>query len=382
MNSSMMPFFDYRPQLAKVRTEVDEAIARVLDSGRVMLGPEVQSFEQEFAEYTGARAAVGTGSGTDSLVLALLACGIGHGDQVIVPNNVCPPTPSAVRAVGAEPVFCDVEEHSGVVSLQTIEEVLGPRTRAVIPVHLYGQLAPVDAIGPALRVRGIMLIEDCAQALGSRLRGRHVGTFGEVGCFSFYPTKNLGAFGDAGACLVMDSDIADKLRMIRQYGFNSERSSVLEGRNCRLDELHAAILRVLLRQLDNNLGVRQSIARKYLKEIDSEYFCVSLSSWDESRSYHLFVGRVERRSEFLAHMHSHGVPCAVHYANPLDEMPAFAPWRGSEVLLPVSRRLCASVVSLPLYPGLSDEHSERVIEAVNCFVGNTQRAPVVKQSCG
>ena len=377
MDQFTMPFFDYRPQLAKVRTEVDEAIARVLDSGRVMLGPEVRGFEEEFARFTNSAHAIGTGSGTDALILALLAYGIGAGDQVIVPNNVCPPTPSAIRAVGAEPVFCDVEEGTAVVSLRSIAEVLTPRTRAVIPVHLYGKAAPVDEIAPFVRARGIVLIEDCAQALGTRLHGRHVGTFGEVGCFSFYPTKNLGAFGDAGACITMDAQVADRLRSMRQYGFDEKRCSVVEGRNFRLDELHAAMLRVLLTRVEENLMERQSITQAYLQGIESEGFCTSLSAWEETRSYHLFVGRTKKRAEFLVHMRAEGVPCAVHYATPLDEMPAFERWRNTTQDAAVTRALCQSVVSLPLYPGMSHAHVAKVIEAANSFSRRQKRnAPV------
>lgn len=361
----MIPFFDYRPALGRIRPEIDEAIRGVLDSGQLILGPEVEAFESEFAGRTGRAHAVGVNSGTDALILALRALGVGGGDEVLTVANAGAPTVAAIRAVGGEPRFVDIDEESLLIDVARIESAIGPRTRCLLPVHLYGRPVPMEPLIELAEARDLHLVEDCAQALGAEWNGRPAGSFGSIACFSFYPTKNLGALGDGGACVTDDPDLAERLRMERTYGFRGDRESHIEGLNSRLDELQAALLRVKLRHLDAALDERRSLASRYLAGLSGSSLRLPRDPDADGRhAYHLFVVRGADRPSVLRELRRGNVGYGLHYDTPAHRMEAYRTLGGLSAPLPRTERACEEVVSLPLYPGLDPAAVDRVIEVL------------------
>jgi len=356
----MRPYFDYRPELRRLRAELDAAWARVLDSGQLVLGPEVEAFERELAGWLGAAHAVGTNSGTDALILALRALGIGPGDEVLTVANAGVPPVAAVRAVGAVPRFVDVDPRGLLLDPARLEAAWTPRVRCVLPVHLYGAPAPLEAILAFARARGLRVVEDCAQAHGTTYRGRAVGTFGDVGCFSFYPTKNLGAYGDGGACVTGDDGLAQALRMLRMYGFRGDRHAHVEGVNSRLDELQAALLRVKLRHLDAAVRERRALAARYRRALGESPYAPAEGPAEGEAAPHLFVVRARDRARAQAALARAEIGCAVHYPEPVHCMEAYRFLGVARGALPVTERACDEVLSLPLYVGLAEEEVDRV----------------------
>jgi aminotransferase EvaB len=360
----MIPFFDYRPLQARLRPELDEAIARVLDSGQLILGDEVRGFETEFAAYVGCAHGVGVNSGTDALLLSLRALGIGSGDEVITVANAGVPPVAAIRAVGASPTFVDVRRDSLLLDPELLEGARTDRTRAVIAVHLYGN--PVD-LHPTLDFterHGLALIEDCAQAHGAVYHGRHVGGFGRVGCFSFYPTKNLGAYGDGGLCVTDDPVLAEAIRRQRMYGFAAEAHARVEGLNSRLDELQAALLRVKLRHLPAIVAERRALAKRYREALDGSGFAHPLGGVDVEHAYHLFVVRNSPRERWVRSLGEADIGHGVHYPEPVHTMEAYRFLGYAKGSLPESESACANVLSLPLFPGLDPSAVDRVADAL------------------
>jgi dTDP-4-amino-4,6-dideoxygalactose transaminase len=350
----MIPFFDYRPELGAIAGEIDAAVSRVLSSGRLILGPEVEAFEREFSTWVGARHAVGVACGTDAIALALRALGIGAGDEVLTVANAGAPPVAGIRAAGGVPRFVDVDAESLLIDPGLLEQARTQRTRCVLPVHLYGRAVPMEPILEFAARHGLAVVEDCAQAHGARPAGRHVGTRGAIGCFSFYPTKNLGALGDAGACVTDDPALAARLRRLRMYGFDGDRTSHIEGVNSRLDELQAAVLRVKLRHLDALVSRRRSLARAYGDALrDSAIRCPDAPAPD-AHAWHLFVVRPENRDAAIAALDRRSIGFGIHYPCPVHRMEAyeFLGYRTGD--LPVTEGACDSVLSLPLYPGLDD----------------------------
>ena len=356
----MIPFFDYRPELAPMRAEIDAALARVLASGRLILGPEVEAFEHELAGWIGARHAVGVANGTDAITLALRALGIGTGDEVVTVANAGAPPVAAIRSAGATPRFVDVDGTSLLLDPALLERALSPRTRCILPVHLYGRAVPIDPILSFASRHGLAVVEDCAQAHGARPGGRHVGTRGAIGCFSFYPTKNLGALGDGGACVTDDPALAARLRRLRMYGFDGDRTSHIEGVNSRLDELQAAVLRVKLRCLDERLAERRALARSYVDALAGLPIHVHEAPESVAHAWHLFVVRPGDRTRAITALDGASIGHAIHYPCPAHRMEAYKFLGVRAEDLPVTEAACASVLSLPLYPGLD----ERAIPAV------------------
>jgi dTDP-4-amino-4,6-dideoxygalactose transaminase len=360
-------YFDYRPEYRALKDEIDDAIARVLESGRLILGPEVEGLEREFADYAGVTEAIGLNSGTDALILALRAQGIGRGDEVLTVANAGVPPVAAIRAVGATPTFVDVLPGTLLMDASKIEGALTPRTRCIIPVHLYGQPAEILAVLEAARRNDLRVVEDCAQAHGARYRGRHVGSFGDVGCFSFYPTKNLGALGDGGLCVTSDAALAAELRRQRMYGFDGDRHAHSEGLNSRLDEVQAAVLRVKLRHLEANLEGRRALAQRYRDGLPASACAPLELAADVRHAYHLFVVRAPRRERLLEHLRARGIGFGLHYPEPVHRMQAYAFLGVGPDALPVTERSAEEVLSLPLYPGLAEGAVDRVIEALGDF---------------
>jgi dTDP-4-amino-4,6-dideoxygalactose transaminase len=365
----MIKAFDYLRGYEPIRDEVETAIRRVLSSGQLILGPEGEAFEQEFAAYVGTRSAVGVGSGTDAIVIALRALGIGPGDEVITVAHTAAATVGAVREVGAAARLVDIDHRSMLIDPGQIEGSLGPRTRAILPVHLYGRPADIHAIQTIARRHGLPIIEDCAQAHGARIAGRHVGTFGAIGCFSFYPTKNLGAFGDGGLCVTDDPQLAARMRSLRFHGFDARRLAQVEGINSRLDEIQAAILRVKLQRLDAWLCSRRRIAQQYLGLLADADLVLPETDPGTEHAWHLFVLRTSRRDHLIDVLRQSGIGYGIHYPVPVHQMPAYASLSYGPGALPVTERAAREVLSLPLYPELSPEEVETVGQAVRRALG-------------
>jgi len=360
----MIPFFDYRPQYRRLRREIDEAVRGVIESGHLILGPEGEAFEEEFASFVGCASAVGVNSGTDALALAMRALDIGPGDEVLTVANAGVPPVAAIRAVGALPRFLDVSPHDLLVDVETLERARTDRTRCIIPVHLYGHPAPMTPILEFAARHDLPVVEDCAQAHGALIAGRHVGTFGKFGCFSFYPTKNLGAFGDAGAVVGDDPVLMDRVRMLRMYGFDEDRSSRHEGINSRLDEIQAAVLRVKLSHLAEDLASRRDLAEIYTQGLRGTNLLLPSPERDLSHAYHLFVLRVRDRGRLIRALEGQEIGYGLHYPEPVHLMPAYAFLGYGEGQLPETEEACRQVLSLPLYVGLSREEIADVVQAV------------------
>ena len=357
-----IPVFDLKAQYEALKPELDAAVARVLVSGWFVQGQEHAAFEQEFAQYSEATHGVGVASGTDAIRIALQALGVERGDEVITVANAGMPPVVAVREAGATPVFVDVEPGSRNLDPATLDGAITPKTRAVLAVHLFGHPVDVDGILDVVRPRGIKLVEDCAQAHGARYKGRRVGSLGDAAAFSFYPTKNLGAYGDGGFIATNDADVADRARLLRGYGWRQRYLSESHGINSRLDELQAAILRVKLRHLDAANEERRRRARAYDEALRSVATPVQ-QPWAES-VYHLYVVESERRDELKAALNDAGIATDVHYPLPSHLQPAASDLGYAAGTLPQTERLAGQVLSLPMYPELPLEHVERVAEQV------------------
>jgi dTDP-3-amino-3,4,6-trideoxy-alpha-D-glucose transaminase len=350
-----VPFLDVSREVGELRAELDAAVAAVFDGGRFVLGQHVTRFEREFAAFCGAADAVGVGSGTDALTIALRAVGVPPGAEVVVPANTCVPTVAAVEAAGAVPVLADVDPRTWTLSVDAARAAVTERTAAIVPVHLYGLCADVDA----LQELGLPVVEDAAQAHGAELRGRRAGTLGAAAAFSFYPTKNLGAVGDAGAVVTSDPDVAATARALRTYGERERYESVVSGWNSRLDELQAALLLAKLPRLERWNDRRRQIAQRY-DELELEHQHVP----DGFRhAYHLYVVRSRDREATRRRLAAAGVDTLVHYPRAVHQHPAYAHLAHGG--LSVSERLAAEVLSLPLNPWLRDDEVAAVAAALS-----------------
>lgn len=357
-----VPFLDLRAAYLELRAGIDAAVARVLDSGHYVGGPEVERFEAEYAAYCEARECVGVGNGLDALRLVLAALEIGPGDEVLVPSNTFIATWLAVAQVGAVPVPVEPDPATCNIDPARIEAAITPRTRAIVPVHLYGQPADLDPILAIARRRGLRVVEDAAQAQGARYRGRRIGAHGDAVCWSFYPGKNLGALGDAGAITTDDAALAQRLRMLRNYGSRTKYVHEAAGVNSRLDPIQAAVLGVKLARLDDWNARRRAVAARYLDGLHGTGLVLpTVPDWAEP-VWHLFVVRHAERDALQRGLSAVGVGTLIHYPTPPHHQGAFAPMRAVE--LPISERIHREVLSLPIGPQLSAAQAGRVVEAV------------------
>lgn len=358
-----VPFVDLGAEHDRIRDELDDAVRTVLDSGQFVLGPELAAFEQEFAAYCGVAHCVGVGSGTDALILALRACDVGPGDEVITPSFTFMAGPLAIAAVGAVPVFVDVEEDTGTLDVNLVEEAVTARTRAIVPVHLYGRCADLSRLAALATERDLLLIEDAAQAHGARSSGRAVGAVGHLGCFSFYPSKNLGAWGDGGAVVTNDPNLAQRLRLLRNYGQTQKYRHEVLGTNSRLDELQAAILRKKLPHLEAWNKARRSAAKGYAALLDPR---IPLPFPDDEAEhvFHLYVVRAGRRDALRRFLAERGVQTGIHYPVPVHRQPAFLDVPQVAGELPVTDQLAREVLSLPMFPAITTEQLRYVADCV------------------
>ena len=346
------------------KEKIDEAVARVLDSGWYILGSEVKGFEHEFAAYVGASHAVGVASGTDALCLALRACGVGAGDSVLTVSHTAVATVAAICLCGAEPVFVDIDPATFTMDPERLREAIlrfhGGGLKAVVPVHLYGLPADIPAIREIADRHGIRVIEDCAQSHGASLGGKKTGTFGDIAAFSFYPTKNLGALGDGGIVVTDDAELADRVRLLREYGWRERYISAIPGTNSRLDELQAAVLRVKLPHLDEDNESRRRLAGLYDALLGGAELTLPRGRPGADHVYHQYVIRLRERDKLKAHLREKGIGTLIHYPVPVHLQPAYAVTTGSKPLLSRTEEIAGEILSLPMYPELGEENVRRV----------------------
>lgn len=363
----MIPFLDLKAAYLELKTEIDAAITRVLESGWYILGSEVQAFEEEYASYCGAKHAIAVANGLDALHLSLRALGVGDGDEVIVPSNTFIATWFAVSQCGAIPIPVEPELDTYNIDPGRIESAISTRTKVILPVHLYGQPANLSSIIPIAKANGLAVLEDAAQAHGAEHFGRKIGADGDLVSWSFYPGKNLGAFGDAGAVTTNDDDLAEKLRTLRNYGSKSKYVNDIKGYNSRLDPIQAAALRVKLTYLDEWNNRRKMIAAEYLSGLSgSSYILPGVPEWSNP-AWHLFVIRHPRRDELINAMERIGISCLVHYPIPPHRQKAFADHAPLDGSLPIASALADSMLSLPIGPHLPIEDAKKVVDVLLDF---------------
>jgi dTDP-4-amino-4,6-dideoxygalactose transaminase len=362
-----IPFIDLPGQYETLRAEVLSAVEGVMRGSRFILGEEVEQFESRFADYCGAGHCVGVANGTDALHLALRALEIGPGDEVITAANTFIATAIAIKSVGATPVFVDASPDDYNLDVRRLEEAITARTKAILPVHLYGQPADMGAVLEIASAHGLKVLEDACQAHGALYQERRAGSLGHAACFSFYPGKNLGAYGDGGAVVTSDFELAERLRLLRNYGQKRKNEFALLGFNSRLDTLQAAVLLVKLKYLDRWNGIRRTMAAAYCEELAGAELVLPREMPGRRHVYHLFVVQHHQRDELLSHLNHRGIQCGIHYPAPLPHTP---PFRGARCVpegVPVSAAVTQRILSLPMCPQLTRNQVARVAEAIRSW---------------
>jgi dTDP-4-amino-4,6-dideoxygalactose transaminase len=353
------------------RAEIDKAVNRVLEGGRYILSDETARFEKDFSFFIGTNYAVGTGNGTEALLLALCALGVGQGDEVITVSHTAVATVAAIEMSGARPVLIDVDSSSYTMNPELLEKVRTERTKAIVPVHLYGQPCDLEPTLDFARSYGIRVIEDCAQSHGAQYQGRRVGSWGDAGAFSFYPTKNLGCLGDGGAVTTNDEGLYTRLLSLRQYGWDRSRVSQISGFNSRLDELQAAILRVKLAHLEQNNQKRKTIARYYDEALAGKDLVLPTSAPVKTHVYHQYVVRCPEasyRNALAGFLVRKGIQTAVHYPTPVHLQPAYLKLLRAPNSLPVTEEICQTILSLPMFPELKEDELAAVSQGISEFI--------------
>lgn len=364
--SESIPLVDLKKQYFSIKDEIDLAVKRVLESGHFILGNEVSSLEREVAEYIGVKHAIGVASGTDALHLSLLACGIGEGDEVITTPFSFIATAEAISYCGAKPIFVDIDINSYNIDPAKIEDKITKKTKAIIPVHMYGYTAEMDKILEIAKKYNLKVIEDCAQAFGTEYKDKKNGGIGDIGAFSFFPSKNLGAYGDGGIVVTDDKDIADKIMMLRVHGSKQKYIHQMVGYNSRLDEIQAAILRVKLKKIDEWNEMRRKNASIYNNLLNKLHVQLPKEA-GKSHIYHVYTARIKNRDEFIKFLSENGISSAIHYPVPIPAQEAYRHLNYSESDLPNSYKAAREVVSLPMFPELKRDEIEKVCEAVKVF---------------
>jgi dTDP-4-amino-4,6-dideoxygalactose transaminase len=359
----LVPFVDLKAQFRSLRAEIVPRVLQLMEDAAFVLGPDVTRFEANFASYLGAEHCVGVESGTAALQFALEVVGIGPGDDVIVPANTYIASALAVSAIGARPVLVDIDR-SYFMDAALLEAALTPRTKAIMPVHLYGQTMPMDSIIAFAREHELFVVEDACQAHGARWNGRRAGTFGDVGCFSFYPGKNLGAYGDGGAIVTHDAAIADRLRLMRDFGQRKKYEHLIKGGNCRLDSIQAAVLDVKLTHLDAWNEARRRHADAYDARLSEIGITTPIRLHDEGHVYHLYVIEVERRDRIAEALRERGIQTGIHYPIPIHLQPAYSDLQLGRGAFPRTERSAERVLSLPMFPELTQEQIDLVVDAL------------------
>lgn len=364
--SEPIPFVSLARQQQSIRGEIEQAINEVLDSGWYILGPQVEAFEREFAQYCNTAHCVGVGNGLDAIQLLLQAYGVGPGDEVLVPSNTFIATWLAVSYVGATPVAVEPNTHTYNIDPERIRAAITPRTKCIIPVHLYGQAADMDPIMALANEHGLIVIEDNAQAQGALYKKRVTGSLGHAAATSFYPGKNLGALGDGGGVVTNDADIAEKVRVLRNYGSTRKYHHTVQGQNTRLDEIQAAVLRVKLRHLQQGNLERQALADRYTAGLrGSGVNTPFVPEWGQA-VWHLYVIESDRRDALQVHLQDLGIQTVIHYPIPPHRQQCYASTHG-HLSLPTAEQQARRILSLPVFPGLRPDEQDRVVEAIRSF---------------
>jgi dTDP-4-amino-4,6-dideoxygalactose transaminase len=368
----LVPFGDIKTHYSAYKSQIDAAVNRVLSSGHYMLGPELERFEKDFEEFLGAGYVAGCASGTEAIYLALAACDVGEGDEVLVVAHTAVPTISAISMTGATPVFVDICPVTYVMDVDDLEARITPKTKVIIPVHLYGQMVDMERLMPLARKHNLKVIEDCAQATGATRNGIVAGITGDFGTFSFYPSKNLGAFGDGGAVCTQSRESFDKLVMLRNYGQSKRYHHEIIGINSRLDEIQAAILSAQIPFVRQWNERRREIAKRFA---DGLFDVVETPVEGENNLhvYHLYVIQVADRDKLQAHLMEQGIQTLIHYPIPAHLQKAYGYLGGKPGNLPATERVVKRILSLPMHQGLTDEQVDAVIEAVREFQGSSAR---------
>jgi dTDP-4-amino-4,6-dideoxygalactose transaminase len=367
-NLKMILCSNPKAQYLAYKDEIDSAIKAALSKGQLILGENVYAFEKEFSEYIGSKYCIGVGNGTDALFLAMHAMGLGPGDEVIAPSHTATATIAAISMTGATPILVDVDPIYHTIDPFSVSQSITSKTKAVIVVHMYGQAADMDEIVSITRQNNLRLIEDCAQAPGATHKNRQVGNIGDVGCFSFYPTKNLGALGDAGAIVTSNQLLANKISMLREYGWDKKRISQYSGFNSRLDEIQAAVLRVKLKYLEKDNAKRIVLAKNYGEELNQ----LPLDSIPLRKQckhiYHLYVIGVDQRDTLVTNLKSIGIIAGIHYPVPVHLMPAYKKSTKAGLSLDNTENISKRVLSLPIYPELTESDQNQVINNLKKFL--------------
>jgi len=362
-----IPLVDLKAQYLSIKEEIDEAIQRVLNKCNFIMGDEVKIFEEELASFCSAKYAIGVSSGTDALFLSLKAINIQPGDEVITVPNTFIATTEAVTMAGGKIIFVDIDEETFNIDTSKIESVITNKTRAILPVHLYGQAAYMDSIIDVAKKYNLKVIEDAAQAHGAEYKNKRVGTLGDIGIFSFYPGKNLGAYGDAGAVVTNDPDISHKIAMLRNHGRTKKYEHEYEGYNCRLDTLQAAILRVKLKYINSWNEARRNHASSYRKLLQNTDIILPTEQNDNKHIYHIFAVRTADRDNLLNKLKNEGIGAGIHYPIPLHLQPAYRYLGYKKGDFPITEKCAREIISLPMYPELDEGKIKKIAEVINKF---------------
>jgi len=365
----VIPLLDLKTQHQQIKVEIDEALQRVIDSAQFILGPEVTAFEERFADYCGVKHCIALNSGTSALHLALLAKGIGPGDEVITVSMTFVATTAAVLYCGATPIFVDVEPDTWNLDPSLVEAAITERTRAILPVHLHGLMADMDPIMEIARRHGLAVIEDAAQSHGARYQGRNAGSIGSIGCFSFYPGKNLGAFGEGGAVVTSDPELAGKMRLLRDWGQASKYRHIVPGYNYRMDALQAAVLNVKMGHIEEWTERRRSVAGEYDRLLANRGAQLPAAPSHSRHVYHVYAVRLPERDQVQAALGAAGVATGIHYPVPVHLQEAYADLGYRRGALPITEQAADQFLSLPIYPELTQAQIEEVVAALDraCF---------------
>lgn len=361
-------FGNLKKQYFSVKKEINQAVSRTLKSGWFILGKEVESFEKEFADYSGVKYGVGVANGLEALQISLMALGVGRGDEVITTPLTAMATSLAIIHAGARPVFVDIDPINYNLDAKKIEKAITKKTKAILPVHLYGQMADMASIMKIAERNHLLVLEDCAQAHGAEYKGEKAGSFGDCGAFSFYPSKNLGAFGDGGCVVTNDKKIADKIRALRDYGQQGRYNHIYLGFNSRLDELQAAILKVKLKHLDNWNDRRRQLAKIYNQLLSEAEVVQPVELKGYFHIYHLYVVRSKERDRLVKYLFKNGIQAGIHYPKVIYRQKAYEYFSKKICNCPIAEKYCQEIVSLPLYPELTDAQVKRICKLIKFFL--------------
>ncbi|WP_314590536.1 DegT/DnrJ/EryC1/StrS family aminotransferase [Paenibacillus terrigena] len=367
MEKKTIPLLDLKASYQSIKEELLQAAEKVLEKGHYIMGPEVLEFEREIAEYVGVKYAISIANGTDALLLTLDALGIGPGDEVITTPYTFFATAEVISRLGATPVFVDIDRDTYLIRPESIEQAITPKTKAIIPVHLFGQPADMDEIGLIAKQHGLYVIEDACQALGASYQGKMAGSMGTAGCFSFFPTKNLGGFGDGGMIVTNDEALYAKVKILRVHGSNPKYYHAVLGYNSRLDEIQAALLRVKLRKLQEWTIARIQKAKRYDELLAQLPIRRPVASLDREHVYHLYIIETDHRDALLAHLNASGIDSGIYYPVPLHRQEVYRGLQYGEGSLPCSEDAAQYGLALPLYPELTDEDQQYVVDTIHTF---------------